>query len=58
MNRVNFILNGLEYCATFEDGECVSVYSHGEGRFLNVDNEKGERERSHVWTAAYTMLED
>ena len=57
MQRVTFILSGMEYTATFEDGDCASVYSHGEGRFLNVDNEKGERERSHVWTAAYTMAE-
>jgi len=57
MQRVNFILNGLEYCATFEDGDCASVYSMSEHRYLEVDNEKGERERSHVWTAAYTMLE-
>jgi len=57
MQRVTFILSGMEYTATFEDGDCASVYSHGERRYLTVDNETGERERSHVWTAAYTMLE-
>jgi len=57
MQRVNFILNGMEYTATFEDGDCASIYSLSEGRYLAVDNETGERERKAVWVAAYTMAE-
>lgn len=58
MQRVTFILNGMKYAATFEDGDCASIYSLNEGRYLAVDNETGERERKAVWVAAYTMAED
>lgn len=59
MRRVNFILQGREYSATFDaDGDCIKIYSFDDGRFLNEDTESNERERSHVWTAAYAMLDD
>ena len=58
MERISFILNGTEYCATFEDGDCVSVYNMTEHRYLNIDNETGFREQPSVWIAAYTMVEE
>ena len=59
MRRVNFILEGREYSATFDaDGDCTMIYSFDDGRFLREDSESCERERNHVWTAAYTMLEN
>lgn len=58
MRRVNFILEGREYSATFDaDGDCTMIYSFNEGRFLNQDMEASARERPHVWTAAYAMLD-
>ncbi len=58
MQRVNFILEGREYSATFDaDGDCTMIYSFGDGRFLKQDMEENKRERPHVWTAAYAMLD-
>lgn len=58
MRRMNFTLDGREYSATFDDdGDCASIYSVSEGRFLRTDNDSGERERPHIWVAAYTMAE-
>lgn len=58
MQRVNFIFEGMEYSAAFDDdGDCTGVYSYGEHRFLNENTETNERERPHVWTAAYTMMD-
>ena len=58
MRRVNFILEGKEFSATFDaEGDCINIYSFDEGRFLKQDMEEGKRERPHVWTAAYAMLD-
>lgn len=58
MKRINFILDGNEYIASFNnDGDVETVYSMNESRFLNYDNDRGVRERPGVWTAAYTMAE-
>lgn len=58
MQRINFIFSGMEYTATFSaDGDCESVYSWSESRYLNENNETNERERPGVWVAAYSMLD-
>jgi hypothetical protein len=57
--HINYILEGREYCATFnDDGDCALIYSISEDRFLRTDNDSGDRERPHVWVAAYTMAEE
>ena len=59
MQRVTFTLEGRDYSATFDaDGYCTAIYSFADGRYLREDSESCERERNHVWTAAYTMLEN
>ena len=44
MRRVNFILEGKEFSATFDaEGDCINIYSFDEGRFLKQDMEEGKR---------------
>lgn len=57
MEKINFLLSGREYCATYNGEDVESIYSLTEHRFLNYDSETNTRESPHIWVAAYAMRE-
>jgi hypothetical protein len=58
MNKFNFVMDGREYAAFVDrEGDVQSVWDFGASRFLEHDAQSCERERPHVWRAAYGLLE-
>lgn len=58
MRRVDFTYDGRKFTTYLnEEGEIVHIYDWFLDRFLLENKETSERERPHIWTAAYTMAE-
>lgn len=58
IHKFNFVMDGREYAAFVDrEGDIVHLWDFSTSRYLDVDPDRCEREKPHVWRAAYGLLD-